>query len=333
VRSLLFSLLFCACCGQAFAEFFPAVRDSIGDDTTLTNGLGGASAGHDFGTWATPGMVLDVPESGMLLEVKIVIFAGDHLGNPENSLANILGFPMDFEVWSDGIQGGPDSFFDNGVGSNLVAGHTTTAVNTQAESFITAQEWGITGPPVEPDRFTTFLITIDVSSFGLELQGGQQYVVGITHPTFPVSNFVTGLDGTFRQMHSLSTGFEDLYQDSTTQVNQLPGFLNSQHFFGVEQLAGSVAMGNGNYDGDNDVDAADYTIWRDTLGQSVANPGDGADGNGNGIIDIGDYDIWKGTYGATLSAAATASVTVPEPSSLALFLLVTGFALAYRRQH
>ena len=45
------------------------------------------------------------------------------------------------------------------------------------------------------------------------------------------------------------------------------------------------------------VNAADYTIWRDTLGQSVANPGDGADGDLSSTIDSPDYDHWKARFG------------------------------------
>ena len=44
----------------------------------------------------------------------------------------------------------------------------------------------------------------------------------------------------------------------------------------------------GDYNHNGVVDAADYTVWRDSLGKAVA-VGVGADGNGNGLIDAGDY--------------------------------------------
>jgi hypothetical protein len=137
VRLLLFGLLFCACSGQAFAGI-EVLRDSIGANGTLTDGLGGASALHDGGTWNTPGMVVDVAETGDLAEVKIVIFAGTPVGGPENTLANILGYNMDFHIWSDGIQSGPDSFFDNAEGRTLVPAHTKVEVNSSTASFISA---------------------------------------------------------------------------------------------------------------------------------------------------------------------------------------------------
>ncbi|MEX2169212.1 MAG: hypothetical protein WD851_07865 [Pirellulales bacterium] len=53
----------------------------------------------------------------------------------------------------------------------------------------------------------------------------------------------------------------------------------------------------GDYNNNGIVDAADYTVWRDTLGQFVENLGGGADGDHNGFIDEFDYDFWAGNLG------------------------------------
>lgn len=71
----------------------------------------------------------------------------------------------------------------------------------------------------------------------------------------------------------------------------------------------------GDYNRDGAVDAADYTAWRDTLGQFVANF-HAADGNGNGLVDQADFEIWRANF--TLPAAESAAV--PEPAALALLL-------------
>ena len=60
----------------------------------------------------------------------------------------------------------------------------------------------------------------------------------------------------------------------------------------------------GDYNQSGVVDAADYTVWRDTLGSSVALY-DGADGDGSGIVDTADYDVWKANFGAALGGAAS----------------------------
>lgn len=67
-----------------------------------------------------------------------------------------------------------------------------------------------------------------------------------------------------------------------------------------------VAGGPGDYNRDTRVDAADYTTWRDTLGNTVT-AGTGADGNGNGVIDGpgagSDYEFWTSNYGTPIDPA------------------------------
>lgn len=70
----------------------------------------------------------------------------------------------------------------------------------------------------------------------------------------------------------------------------------------------------GDYNQDDVVDAADYTVWRDQLG--TVGTGLPADGNRNGEVDIADYDIWVAGYG---EAFIFTPASVPEPSSLERF--------------
>ena len=84
--------------------------------------------------------------------------------------------------------------------------------------------------------------------------------------------------------------------DPTLPVDQannrdLALFLSALASAAVHPLAGD-------YNRDSVVDARDYTVWRDSLGQFVANF-HAADGNGNGVIDQADYNAWKSNLGAT----------------------------------
>ncbi len=85
----------------------------------------------------------------------------------------------------------------------------------------------------------------------------------------------------------------------------------------------------GDYNGDGAVDAADYTVWRDALGQSVL-PGTGADGNHDGTVDEADFAVWKAHFGATMPTG-TSTTAVPEPASLCLVAIGVGCLVARRR--
>lgn len=84
------------------------------------------------------------------------------------------------------------------------------------------------------------------------------------------------------------------------------------------QVRTNLAFGvaTGDYNDDGVVDAADYTVWRDSLGDSVTAL-TGADGSGNGLVDVDDYNVWKNHYGSMAPALA---VAIPEPSGLLLGL-------------
>jgi hypothetical protein len=86
----------------------------------------------------------------------------------------------------------------------------------------------------------------------------------------------------------------------------------------------------GDYNDDGKVDAADYPIWRDTLGQPVA-PGSAADGDRDGTITMADYDVWKSNFGRALTSGGGSIASVPEPAAALLMFLGVTAPLTGRR--
>jgi hypothetical protein len=83
----------------------------------------------------------------------------------------------------------------------------------------------------------------------------------------------------------------------------------------------------GDYNNNGKVDAGDYVLWRKNQGTSnvLANDPIG------GTIGLAQFDQWRANFGLSGSPGAGASLSnggnVPEPSSLAAFLLMFGSML------
>jgi T5SS/PEP-CTERM-associated repeat protein/probable HAF family extracellular repeat protein len=93
----------------------------------------------------------------------------------------------------------------------------------------------------------------------------------------------------------------------------------------------------GDYNQNGVVDAADYVVWRRSVGQAGA--GLAADGDGNKRIDSGDYSIWRAHFGQTTGSAAgggsreTAAdwFAVPETFALAQWAICLAILLVVRK--
>ena len=115
--------------------------------------------------------------------------------------------------------------------------------------------------------------------------------------------------------------------DLHSSLADLPVVLTSSQAYAIDEDGTIVGLGRfsshtyaimwtpvpGDYSGNGKIDAADYTVWRDTLGQMVA-AGSGADGSGNGKVDQDDYTVWKTIFAGGAGSGSIASA-VPEPIS------------------
>ncbi|MGD9637213.1 MAG: S8 family serine peptidase [Pirellulales bacterium] len=110
---------------------------------------------------------------------------------------------------------------------------------------------------------------------------------------------------------------------------------------GIGRYAATVGFGpgtgiSGDYNGNGRVDAADYTIWRATLGSTTDRR---ADGNGDGKVDTADYSYWKQRFGQS-SGSAAYSITsdglqlrVPEPATVGLLGMASLAVALFRIRH
>lgn len=90
-----------------------------------------------------------------------------------------------------------------------------------------------------------------------------------------------------------------------TVVDHVGGDVGSPGKVGGAPVGGLL----GDYSGNNLIDAADYTVWRDRMNGGTL-PNDSSPGS----VTADDYNYWKSRFGAGLGSAAVSAV--PEPSGL-----------------
>jgi hypothetical protein len=74
----------------------------------------------------------------------------------------------------------------------------------------------------------------------------------------------------------------------------------------------------GDYNGNGTVDAADYVVWRKTLGTTTLLASDGDD---DGDVDQFDYAVWRTTFGNSAGGGLTGTAAaVPEPCNVVLLV-------------
>jgi hypothetical protein len=89
----------------------------------------------------------------------------------------------------------------------------------------------------------------------------------------------------------------------------------------------------GDYNQNGIVDAADYVLWHETLGQMGMDLA--ADGNENGQVDAADYGVWRAHFGNSAIPGAGAmvdSVAVPEPATCLLLVAALSPGFPRRRR-
>jgi hypothetical protein len=149
--------------------------------------------------------------------------------------------------------------------------------------------------------------TVDLSISGATLAStGTQWLWGSGTPATPTDTALS----------DLGNEFSILVPDHTVMILLIASVVEEPILIG-------------DYNNDGKVSAADYTVWRDSVGAaSLQN----RDPDNVGPVDLNDYDSWIDHYGEASgegSGSAILAGSVPEPSSLMLACLAL-VALATR---
>ncbi len=102
-----------------------------------------------------------------------------------------------------------------------------------------------------------------------------------------------------------------------TYFVRVRGSANNVQLYELELSAALFLIAlEGDYNGDGAVDAADYVVWRQSVGQIGS--GLAADGNSNGTVDLSDYGIWRANFGNGSGKGNALIAVVPEPHHITL---------------
>jgi hypothetical protein len=71
---------------------------------------------------------------------------------------------------------------------------------------------------------------------------------------------------------------------------------------------------SGDYNRNQSVDAADYVIWRKTLGQVGSDLS--ADGDEDGTVDLDDHKVWTTNFGAASAEGSATSSLIADSSAI-----------------
>jgi len=162
---------------------------------------------------------------------------------------------------------------------------------------------------------------VDVFNFGDDLEGLLLHelghaAMGLNHPPW---------DGEDPDQRVMYVGdFQN--EDAPFCCQSLNRQLHPDDIAGARFVYGL----RGDYNDDGVVNASDYALWRESLGQTGA--GLTADSDRNEVIDVGDYTAWRANFSAmevTMQTPA-ATATAPEPAT-ALLLLAAMWLGSFRQ--
>jgi hypothetical protein len=302
-----------------------------------TSGRLRLSAGGSAGAGGHGRFIVHNPDSGGYIRTRtfeVAAFGGDTGTSPANGDTTGVGI-VEFHFENDGTR--PVQVRDGLILNN---GQPVALTSTRSSRLdLTLDEAPCAGDGCVPVDLGLFDVDFGDTGFGL-ISGALSLGATFSNAAMPSQVYTEGstvsaLFGGTRYDWQISYSGHITWTDADNSVvDEILGAGNGtdvvlmglgSEFVGVPGLAGD-------YNDDGVVDAVDYTVWRNNLGDAdetnLNNNGDGND------VSASDYTYWKDRYGdvAPPGAGGLAGSVVPEPSAVLLSLLAAvGVTCASRR--
>ncbi len=183
---------------------------------------------------------------------------------------------------ADYVSDDANSYLANGAAGSIFAGVSLQFDNGSASTY------DVTFPDV--------ITPLGGATSVMTYQGGTGGTAGIAYDG--------GLGGS--KLVMLAFPFETIL-DPADRTDVMTRVLN---FFAINSPSAD-------FNDDNMVDAADYTIWRDSNGTSVP-AGTQGDADFNGAVNAADYAIWVAQFGTDPAASASVAVASAATSAVAI---------------
>jgi hypothetical protein len=269
--------------------------------------------------------------NGVTVDYNATLLPNNLIRNPDvdTALANDAGHP---------------SFWHNSSGAKWSASTAlspTHSLELVDNSPTVAEEWRSYSTSLDPGTnrtldlrwFWKYAIAAG-AEFRARLRLSNDLVTSVDL-TNPVAEYNFTISGTavdfqmFETMLALPDGIRSF--DLTFISGGALGATGTIHIDDISAAIVAAVALLGDYNRNGVVDAADYIVWRASMGSTGS--GLAADGNGDNTVDQLDYDIWKANFGNTVVAAASSvNQPIPEPSTAIQSLLGCVVAFAFLRR-